>query len=30
MEPVEVVNARYLERKGPYKPKFMRKDEGDE
>ncbi|KAI5272136.1 pseudouridine synthase [Aureobasidium subglaciale] len=30
MEPVEVVNARYLERKGPYKPKFMRKDDGDE
>jgi tRNA pseudouridine38/39 synthase len=30
MEPVELVNARYLERKGPYKPKFMRKDEGDE
>ncbi|THZ68446.1 pseudouridine synthase [Aureobasidium pullulans] len=30
MEPVEVVNARYLERKGPYKPKFMRKEDGDE
>jgi tRNA pseudouridine38/39 synthase len=30
MEPVEVVNARYLTRKGPYKPKFMRNEEGDE
>lgn len=30
MEPVEVVNARYLERKGPYQPKFMRKEDGDE
>lgn len=30
MEPVEVVNARYLERKGPYKPKKLRIEDGDE
>ena len=30
MEPVEVVNARYLERKGPYKPKKLRMEDNDE